>query len=85
MPTETSTSDVVARNLRNLSHHFEHSRDDLLQDICLVAKDIICDLFCERQDALQSIENTRRDLVIFVFFLQELDGRALFLLLILQQ
>ena len=84
MPTAASRSDIVARKFRNVSHHVEHSWDNLLHDICLVADHFIRDLFCQRQDASQSIENTRRDLVIFVLFLQELGGRALSLLSILQ-
>ena len=65
-------------------HYFEHSWDDLLQDICLVAYDLICDLVCQWHHALQSIEKAQRDLVIFVLFFQELNGQVLSLDMIRQ-
>jgi hypothetical protein len=76
------TFDIVTRTFRDLLHHFEHSRDHLLQDIRLFADDFIRDLVRQRHNPLQPIEKARRDLVVFVLFLQELDGRVLPLLLI---
>ena len=77
-----TTFDIVACELCNLSHHLEHSLDDVLQDFCLFTNDIVRDLLSQRQYALQSIQERRRHLVIFVLFLQELDSRALALFLI---
>src|SRR5258706_1863473 len=33
-------------------HHFEHSRDNLLQDFSLLADNFICHLVCKERDAL---------------------------------
>ena len=57
-------------------HHFEHSRDDLLQDICLFVDDFICDLIRQRHNTLQSIEKPRWYLVAFDLFLQELSSHV---------
>jgi hypothetical protein len=57
-------------------HHFEHSWDDLLQQVCL-ADDFVRDLVRKRQNALQPIENDKCNLVVFVLFLQELDRQVL--------
>jgi hypothetical protein len=62
-------------------HHFEHSWDDLLQEVCLFADDFVCDLLCKRQNALQPIENNKWNLVMFILFLQELDVKCYPLLL----
>ena len=51
--------------------------DDLLQDICLFAENIVCDLLPQRQDTLQPIQKGRWHLVIFVLFLQELSSQVL--------
>jgi hypothetical protein len=40
--------DVVARNFRGPVHHFIHSRDDLLQEIRLVADYFVRDSVRER-------------------------------------
>jgi hypothetical protein len=56
LPTETPTFDIVTRKFGDPLHHFEHSRDDSLQDFCLFADNFICDLVCQRQNALQPIE-----------------------------
>jgi hypothetical protein len=58
-------------------HHFEHSRDDLLQEICLFADNFVYDLVRKRQYALQPIENDRWNLVVFILFLPELDRQTL--------
>jgi hypothetical protein len=58
-------------------HHFEHSQDDLLQEVCVFADDFIRDLVRKRQNALQPIENDRWNLVVFILFLQELDRQVL--------
>ena len=65
-------------------HHFEHSRDDLLQDFCLLADDLFRDYVRQRQSALQPIEEAQQHLVEFVLFLHELSGRGLLLSLVHQ-
>ena len=82
--TQPSAFDIVTGKFRHLFHHFEHSRDDLLQDFHLFADDLIYHLVCQRQNALQPIQNARWNLVVFVLFLQELNGQALLLHLIRQ-
>ncbi len=57
-------------------HHFEHSRDDFLQDFCLLADDFICDLVCKQRNALQSIQKGRGNLVVSISFLQNLQGQT---------
>jgi hypothetical protein len=57
-------------------HHFEHSRDGILQEVCL-ADDFVRDLCRKRQNAPQPIENDRWNLVVFILFLQELDRQEL--------
>jgi hypothetical protein len=69
--------DVVARHFCDPVHHFKHSRDHLLQEIRLFTDDFFRDNVCERQDALQPVQKTRRYLVILVLFFQELNGQAL--------
>ena len=76
LPTETSTSDIVARIFGYSLHHFEHSRDDFFQDVRFLAHDLVHDPICQRQDALQSIEKAQRDLVIFVLFSQKLNDQS---------
>jgi len=68
---------VVARKFRDLMHHFEHSRDDLPQDVRLFADGFICNLVRQRQNALQPIKKLRRCLVVFVLFFQKLRGKML--------
>ncbi len=68
--------DVVARHFRDLVHHFKHSRDHLLQEIRLFTDDFFRNDVCERQDALQPVQNIQRYLVDFVLFFQELDGQG---------
>jgi len=63
-------------------HHFKHPRDDLLQEFCLFADELVRDLVRKEQNALQPIQKAQRDLVVLVLFLQELNGQALPLLLI---
>jgi len=60
-------------------HYFEHSRDYLFQDVCLFADDFVCNLVRQRQDALQPIQQSRWNLVVFVLFLQELKDQELHL------
>jgi hypothetical protein len=67
---------MVTRKLRDLVNHFEHLRDDLLQEVGL-ADDFVHDLVRKWQNALQPIENNRQHLVVFILFLQELDHQAL--------
>src|SRR5258706_5884053 len=76
LPTETTTFDIAARKFRNRFHHFKHPRDGLLQDICLFTDDFICDLVCKRQNALEPVQKPHRDLIVFILFLHELNGRA---------
>ncbi len=68
---------VVARHFRDSVHHFKHSRDDLLQDICIFTHDFFRDNVRERQDALQPVQKTRRYLIILVLLFQELNGETL--------
>ena len=70
-------SDIVTRKFGDSMHHFEHLRNNFLQDICLFADDFICDLICHRQNTLQATKKAQRQSVIFVSFLQELIGQAL--------
>jgi hypothetical protein len=70
--TESTTLDVVTRTLRNLLHHFEHSRDCLVQDFRLFVDDLVCDLVRKKQNALQPLQKFRRHLVVPILFLQEL-------------
>jgi len=77
--------DIVTRKSRDLLHHFEHSRDRLLQYIRLLADDFIYDLVCQRQNALQLVQKGRGCVVVFILFLQELNNQALPRLLIRQQ
>ena len=58
-------------------HYFKHSRDELLQDFCIVGDDVVCNLLRQGQNPLHSITKARGQLVIFVLFLQELNRRAL--------
>ena len=81
MPTQTPTFDIVAQKRHDRLHHFEHSWDRLLQDCCFFAHNFFLDAFCERQNALQLIVKARWHLIVFVLFLQELQGQALPLLL----
>ena len=74
--------DIVARKSRDPMHHFEHPRNDLLQDFCLFADDFLCDLVRETQNALQTIQKDRWHMIVFVLFLQELNGQVLPLFLI---
>jgi hypothetical protein len=67
----------VARKTRYPVHHFEHSRDDLLQEVRILADDLFRDLVRKRQNVLQPIKNDRWNLVVFILFLQELDHQAL--------
>ena len=75
---------IVARKFRDPLHNLEHSRDELLQDLCLFADDFTYGLVCQRQNALQPIQEDQWHLVTFVLFLQELSGLALSPLLIRQ-
>ena len=70
-------SDIVTRKFGDSMHHVEHLRNNFLQDICLFADDLICDLIRHRQNALQATKKARRQSVIFVSFLQELIGQVL--------
>jgi hypothetical protein len=79
--TETPTPDIVARARCDVFHHFEHSRDSLLQDLCLFVDDLICDLAREKQNALQPIRQVQWHLVVLVLFLQKLKQPASPLLL----
>jgi len=62
-------------------HHFEHLRDNLIQNLCLFADNFVCNLVRQRQDALQPIQEGRWHLVVLVLFPQELDDQELPLLL----
>ena len=66
--------DVVERHFCDPIHDVEHSRDDLVQEIRLFTDDFFRDNVCERQDALQTSQKTRRYLVDLVSFFQELSG-----------
>jgi len=57
-------------------HHFEHVRDDFLQDVRLFANDFICGFVGKKQNALQPIKKTRQHLVMLVLFLQELNDQV---------
>ena len=61
--------DVVARNFRDPGYHFEHSGDDIFQEICLFAEDFICQLVHQRQNALQRIQKAQWRLVVCALFL----------------
>ena len=50
LPTETPTFDIVARAHCDVLHHFEHSRDCLLQDFGLFVDDLVCDLVRKNQN-----------------------------------
>jgi len=80
-----TTFDIVAWKFSDLLHHFKHLLEDLLQDFCLFADDIVCDLLTQRQNALQLIQEGQWHLVVFVLFFQELTSHALALLLICEQ
>ena len=77
MPTKTPKLDILARKVRHLFHHLTHFRDCFLQNFCLFADDILCNLVRKKQNALQPIQKVRWHLVVFVLLLQELKGRAL--------
>ena len=66
-------------------HYFKHSWDEVLQDLCLLGDNFICNLLHQRQNALHSIAKTRGHLVILVLFFQELHRHALLLPLVCQQ
>jgi hypothetical protein len=71
--------DIVARNFSDFVHHLVHSRDDILQEIHLVADYFVLDYFvrdnvCERQNALQPIQKAQWYLVVLFLYLQELNG-----------
>jgi hypothetical protein len=70
--TETPTLDIVTRTLCDVFHHFEHSRDCLLQDVCLFVDDLVCDLAREKQNALQPIRQVQWHLVVLILFPQKL-------------
>jgi len=77
--------DIVTRKSRNLFHHFEHSRNRLVQYFRLLADDFIYYLVCQRQNPLQLVQKGRRCVIVFILFLQELHDQALPQLLIHQQ
>jgi hypothetical protein len=70
--------------LRDPVHHFEHSWDGILQHFCLFADNFVCNRVRKPQNALQLIYQVGQHVVVFVLFLQELDGQALPLLLMRQ-
>jgi hypothetical protein len=70
--TETPASDIVTRTLCDVFHHFEHSRDCLLQDFCLFVHDLVRDLVREKQNAAQPIRQVQWHLVVLVLLLQKL-------------
>jgi len=69
--------DIVARKFGDLVHHIIHTRDDLLQELRLLADDILRDIVRERQNVLQPLQKTRWHLIVLVLYLQELYGQAL--------
>jgi len=69
--------DVVARYLRDVVHHLIHSRDDILQQVCLFADDFVRDNIRERQNVLQPVQKIRYYLVVLVLCFQKLNVRAL--------
>jgi len=75
---------IVTRKFRDPLNNIEHSRDDLVQDLCLFAYDFIYGLVCQRQNALQPIQKDQWHLIAFVLFLQELNGLVISPLLIHQ-
>jgi hypothetical protein len=68
---------VVARHPCGPVHHFKHSREDFLQEVCLFTDNFLCDNIRERQDAFQPVQKTRRYLIVLVLFFQELNGQTL--------
>jgi len=58
-------------------HYFKHSRDELFEDFCLFGDDFICYLLRQRQNTLYPITKARRQSVILVLLLQELNHEAL--------
>jgi len=68
---------VLACSPCDLAHHLKHSRDDLLQEICLFADDFFRDDVRERQNTFQPVQKTQRYLIVLIFFFQELNGQAL--------
>ena len=70
LPTETTTFDIVTRTLCDCLHHFEHSRDCLLQDVRLFVDDLVCDLVRKNQNTLQPIQKVQWHLIVLVLFLQ---------------
>jgi len=66
--------DVVVRNFRDPVHHLIHSRDDLFQEIRLLADYFVRDYFVrEMQNTLQSVQKDGWHLVVLVLYLQELN------------
>ena len=81
--------DIVARNFCDLVHHLIHSRYEILQEIHLFADYFVRDYFVhdsprERQNAPQAVQKAQQCLIVLILYLQELNGRALPLLLIRQ-
>ena len=58
-------------------HYFKHSRDELLQDVCLFGDDFVRYLLRQGQNPLHPIAKTQGHLVILVLFLQELNLQVL--------
>ena len=58
-------------------HYGKHSWDEVLQYLCLLGDNFICDLLRQRQNALHSIAKARGHVVILVLFFQELNPRSL--------
>ena len=74
--------DIVASNSGDLVHRLIHSRDDLLQEIRLLANYLVCDNVRERQNAFQPVQKTNWYLAVLGLYLQKLNGQELHLLLI---
>ena len=85
LPTKTPAADMVAQIFRNSLRFFEHLQEIISSNISVSwADDFVRDPGCQWRDASQSSEKFQRNLVTFVLFFEELNGRALSLPLIRQ-
>ena len=74
LPTQTTAFDIVTCKPCYHVDNFIHSRNCVLQDVCLLEDDFICNRVRKNQNALQPIEKVRRNQVEFIVFLQELKN-----------
>ena len=77
LPTETFMFEIFTRKFGDPFYHFQYSRDGFLQNICLLADKFIYHLISQKKNSSQSIKIAHCNLVVFVYFLQALNGEAL--------